>query len=932
MRTRIPYQSITIFLAFFLIAIPVSCQSNNVNLQLGILVDSSGSIGQANFDNMKEALAKSIESPDFPKDGTVQLTIVQFSNDAQAIVSNQVITDSSASQAVRNMQYLNGGTAINLGFDKLRDIMSQNTNPSLKRHINIITDGSPNSQSDAIASRNSLITTLQMQANKDRITAEGIGDAVTTQSFQNNMLQLVWPESGVLLDPIQGSVQYPTDKGWVLLIRDWSNIEQAIKQKIQAIIHDDIKLQLGILVDSSGSIGQANFDNMKEALAKSIESSLFPKDGRIQLTIVQFSTGVNVIVDNLVVNDASSAQAVRSMQYDAGWTNTNLGLDKLKDIMSKNLKPSAIRHIDLITDGEPINENGDLQQATILSRNNLLSTLQMQANKDRITAEGIGNAVTTTSFQNKMLQLVWPETGVLLNPGLLPMQFPSNKGWVLLILDWSNIQQAIKQKIIWSSYTGPCGFEDNFNQLNSTTWIQFGTPVSQVLASVEARNGVFDNNGDSWCDSGVVSKDTVSFPYGFAMSSDIFLKVTNPQGCWADDWFGLTTPNTPSGSGVCPTEDYSKGIYFGIEYAGDSCSGTPVDKRRHAYIKGAFLNENGNWESIGDYRNGDAYINGWHKFAISVGANRQVKFYVDNIQVYSSITKISSDVLKDKKVIIGGRSSGSAGKAYNDYIKIACIGLPIALQASNGQYLCAEGSGGGAVVANRNAISAWETFGLIDLGNKYIALRADNGQYVCAEGSGGGAVVANRNAIGAWETLGLLEVGDDNKVALRAANGQFFCAERGGGDGVVANRNAVLAWETFRKIDLSGNTKWALKAANGQYVCAEGSGGGAVVANRNAVGAWETFGLIDLGNSNIALRAANGQYVCAEGSGGGAVVANRNSIGAWETFKLIDKGNGNLALRAANGQYACAEGSGGGAVVANRNAIGAWETFKLVQI
>ncbi|HPL21951.1 MAG TPA: hypothetical protein PLY74_13315, partial [Methanothrix soehngenii] len=64
--------------------------------------------------------------------------------------------------------------------------------------------------------------------------------------------------------------------------------------------------------------------------------------------------------------------------------------------------------------------------------------------------------------------------------------------------------------------------------------------------------------------------------------------------------------------------------------------------------------------------------------------------------------------------------------------------------------------GGGAVVANRNAIGAWETFKLIDRGNGNVALQAANGQYVCAEGGGGGAVVANRNAIGAWETFKLI--------------------------------------------------------------------------------------------------------------------------------------------------------------------------------
>ncbi|MDQ1262709.1 MAG: hypothetical protein QG575_1890, partial [Euryarchaeota archaeon] len=85
--------------------------------------------------------------------------------------------------------------------------------------------------------------------------------------------------------------------------------------------------------------------------------------------------------------------------------------------------------------------------------------------------------------------------------------------------------------------------------------------------------------------------------------------------------------------------------------------------------------------------------------------------------------------------------------------------------------------------------------------NGNVAMQAANGQYVCAEGSGGDGVVANRNAIAAWETFGLLYRGNGN-VALQAANGQFVCAEGGGGDGVVANRNAIAGWETFKLISI----------------------------------------------------------------------------------------------------------------------------------
>jgi hypothetical protein len=60
------------------------------------------------------------------------------------------------------------------------------------------------------------------------------------------------------------------------------------------------------------------------------------------------------------------------------------------------------------------------------------------------------------------------------------------------------------------------------------------------------------------------------------------------------------------------------------------------------------------------------------------------------------------------------------------------------------QLLCeAENGGGRELGANRGAIGTWEQFRLEDLGNDQVALRASNGQYVTAEGGGGRELVAN---------------------------------------------------------------------------------------------------------------------------------------------------------------------------------------------
>jgi hypothetical protein len=133
------------------------------------------------------------------------------------------------------------------------------------------------------------------------------------------------------------------------------------------------------------------------------------------------------------------------------------------------------------------------------------------------------------------------------------------------------------------------------------------------------------------------------------------------------------------------------------------------------------------------------------------------------------------------------------------------------LKSYRGPYVCAEGGGGGAVVANRFKADPWETFHLQNftragalVSGDVVALQANNGLFLCAEGSGGGPVVANRVVAASWEKFviervtggGPISGGD--LISLRACDGHYVCAEGGGGREVVANRIVVADWESFQ--------------------------------------------------------------------------------------------------------------------------------------
>ncbi len=137
----------------------------------------------------------------------------------------------------------------------------------------------------------------------------------------------------------------------------------------------------------------------------------------------------------------------------------------------------------------------------------------------------------------------------------------------------------------------------------------------------------------------------------------------------------------------------------------------------------------------------------------------------------------------------------------------------INLQASNGQYVVAEGDGGGVVNANRNWTQAWETFQLIDLNGENlvsgdpVGIKTGSDYYFTAEGGGGSSLRATARELGPWEifflenTGGQQNIANNNYVALRTWNGQnFVVAEGGGGQEVAANRTAAYAWETFKLI------------------------------------------------------------------------------------------------------------------------------------
>ena len=87
---------------------------------------------------------------------------------------------------------------------------------------------------------------------------------------------------------------------------------------------------------------------------------------------------------------------------------------------------------------------------------------------------------------------------------------------------------------------------------------------------------------------------------------------------------------------------------------------------------------------------------------------------------------------------------------------------------------------------------------MVDLGGGNVALRSKaNGLYVCAENAGAAALVANRAAVGAWETFARVN-NSDGSVSFRARSTAATSSPRTAAPpALIANRTAIGAWEKF---------------------------------------------------------------------------------------------------------------------------------------
>jgi hypothetical protein len=277
--------------AAFTIAVrPAAVDCSSVKTQLAMILDGSGSIDSAEWNIMINGLAAAVtNSTCMPHDGTVELTVIQFSDDAALEVGPVVITDANAADvaaAIQGIVQMDGSTCISCGLCLAADTLAASPcfDASVRQAINLVTDGEPNEcscfasdgcnydssscsgtsgQESAECAREYLLTTLQMTADQDELDAEFIGAQGPSSDWLKD--EIVWPEqaggNGYYAPP------FDMGPGWVRVFATFEEFVPSLCEKFHAIIEEECTLTVTsdgccpITVGTLGTVGAGTTGN-----------------------------------------------------------------------------------------------------------------------------------------------------------------------------------------------------------------------------------------------------------------------------------------------------------------------------------------------------------------------------------------------------------------------------------------------------------------------------------------------------------------------------------------------------------------------------------------------------------------------------------------------------------------------------------------------
>src|SRR5262245_28157983 len=198
-------------------------------IQLGFILDRSGSIGAGNWTTIVNGLSTAVNAL-VPARGTYAISVVTFSDAATINVNHMLInnaaTRSSVAATIAAMPFSGGGTNFAPAFTAMRTALTggaASINASYAAsYVNFATDGVESDNAAGIAARNALIT-----AGVDNISIEAIGAGVDAPGLQGSYC---YPTPCDTTSPYN----FPT-QGFYIGVANANAYADAIGHKIQVV-------------------------------------------------------------------------------------------------------------------------------------------------------------------------------------------------------------------------------------------------------------------------------------------------------------------------------------------------------------------------------------------------------------------------------------------------------------------------------------------------------------------------------------------------------------------------------------------------------------------------------------------------------------------------------------------------------------------------
>lgn len=212
----------------------ISAQAGTI--QLGFILDRSGSIPGADWNTITTGLSTALGLIPVGGADTYEVSVVTFSSSATAVASNVLINSAAARSSLQATisglaNGVTGGTTNYTAAFTLMDTVLRNTSATAsKTYLNFATDGDPNPiASDGVSVRNSMVQATA-GGYVDNISIEAIGGGISAAGQNRLQNQICYPQ------PCDTTLPYnfPT-QGFYIAVATAQQYVSAIQTKILTV-------------------------------------------------------------------------------------------------------------------------------------------------------------------------------------------------------------------------------------------------------------------------------------------------------------------------------------------------------------------------------------------------------------------------------------------------------------------------------------------------------------------------------------------------------------------------------------------------------------------------------------------------------------------------------------------------------------------------